>query len=166
MNQEITNPQAMLDTIIHQETALQFDAFTAAEGWALGLAARQAAMAHGGNIAVDVTLGGVQVFRCTVGEATPNNTRWIRRKANVTLESWKSSLRMMLELQLSDRSAEEFGWSAADYVLAGGCFPIRVRGTGVVGTLTVSGLPQTHDHQVAADALASYLGIAVPSILA
>ena len=166
MNQEIKDPQAMLATVILQEKQLQFEGFSAAAGWELGLKARRAAMAHGGNIAVDVTLGGVQVFRCTVGEATPNNTRWIRRKSNVVLDSWKSSLRMLLELRLSERTPEEFGWAAADYVLAGGSFPIRVRGIGVVGTLTVSGLPQTHDHQLAADALAEAIGKEIPSILA
>ncbi len=166
MNQEISNPQEMLATIVTQEETLRLQRFTAQDGWQLGLAARELAIAHGGSVAVDVTIGNVQVFRCTVGMATPNNARWIRRKTNVVMDSWKSSLRVMLELQQSGRTMAEFGWSNEDFVLSGGGFPLHVLGMGVVGAITLSGLPQTHDHQLAVDALAAVLGVKVPSILA
>ena len=166
MYQEITDPKGMLQTVLAQEEALQFEHFTAEDGWQLGLTLREALLRHGGNAAADITVCGVQYFRCTAGVATPNNTRWIGRKAAVVTENWKSSLRVMLEMHLSGRTLAEFGLSAEMYALSGGSFPIRLRGQGVVGTVTVSGLPQTHDHQTAVDAIAAYLGVAVPSILA
>jgi len=43
--------------------------------------------------------------------------------------------------------------SPADYVDAGGSFPIRIEGVGVVGTITVSGLSQEADHRLATEAL-------------
>ena len=165
MNQEIPNAEAMLQTLIKQEEALQFERFTFDNAWQLGLVLRERLLAHGGDGAADVTVAGVQLFRCAVGEPTPNNTRWIRRKMNTVLETWKSSLRVYLEMHLSNRTPEEFGMNATDFVLAGGCFPIRVRGQGVIGTVTVSGFPQTHDHQLAADAVAAYLQVSIPSIL-
>jgi uncharacterized protein (UPF0303 family) len=166
MNQEITDPKNMLQTVLAQEEALQFDRFTAEDGWQLGLLLREHLLRHGGNAAADATAYGVQCFRCTAGTATPNNTRWVRRKSAVVMENWKSSLRVMLEMHLSGRTLAEFGLDAEEYALSGGCFPIRLRGQGVVGTVTVSGLPQTHDHQTAVDAVAAYLGVEVPSILA
>ncbi|MET8912572.1 heme-binding protein, partial [Micromonospora sp. NPDC004551] len=39
----------------------------------------------------------------------------------------------------------------------GGCFPIILKGTGPVGTVTVSGLPQLDDHRLAVEALELFL---------
>jgi uncharacterized protein (UPF0303 family) len=46
----------------------------------------------------------------------------------------------------------------SDYAGHGGCFPIRVTGTGVVAAVTVSGLPQRADHELAVEALCAELG--------
>ena len=166
MNKEFPEPEATLACVLKQEEALKFESFTAEDGWELGLTARRLAlMKPGANLAIDVTVGGVQVFRATVGTATPNNARWIGRKINVVMETWKSSLRTKLEMMLNNRTVEEFGWSQAEHALAGGCVPIWVQGLGVVGTITVSGLPQKEDHQLAVDALAAYLGVSAPSVL-
>jgi uncharacterized protein (UPF0303 family) len=44
-------------------------------------------------------------------------------------------------------------------VLAGGGFPIRVKGAGMIGCLTISGLHERDDHAVAVDALCDELGL-------
>jgi uncharacterized protein (UPF0303 family) len=41
----------------------------------------------------------------------------------------------------------------AEFCFHGGSFPIVVKGTGVVGTLTVSGLTQEVDHDLAVQAI-------------
>src|SRR5690606_33777143 len=46
-----------------------------------------------------------------------------------------------------------------DYVLAGGGFPLRVSNAGIIGCLTVSGLPQRQDHEVGVEALCQHLGL-------
>jgi uncharacterized protein (UPF0303 family) len=51
------------------------------------------------------------------------------------------------------------GADPADYVIAGGGFPIRVKGAGIVGCLTISGLPGRNDHGVAVAALCDHLGL-------
>jgi uncharacterized protein (UPF0303 family) len=39
----------------------------------------------------------------------------------------------------------------------GGAFPILLRGTGCIGTVAVSGLPQLQDHQFVVETLDSFL---------
>lgn len=166
MEQGDTERRKMLERIQTQEDQLQFETFTFSDGWQLGLTIREKVLAHGGDAVVDVTVGGVQLFRCAVGNPAPNNSRWIRRKQNTVQEQGKSSLRVSLEMTMSGRTLEEFGLNAAEFALSGGGFPIRVRGLGVIGVATVSGLPQTHDHQMVVNALAATLRSDVPDILA
>jgi uncharacterized protein (UPF0303 family) len=45
----------------------------------------------------------------------------------------------------------------AVFAAHGGAFPILVRGTGCVGTVAVSGLPQRDDHRLVVDVLDAYL---------
>ena len=45
-------------------------------------------------------------------------------------------------------------------MLAGGGFPVKVKGAGVIGVIAVSGLPEREDHAVVVDALCDHLGIA------
>lgn len=42
-------------------------------------------------------------------------------------------------------------------MLAGGSFPVRVRGAGVIGAITVSGLSSDEDHQLVVDGIRNYL---------
>lgn len=164
MELDNTDRRRMLERIQAQEELLQFETFTFADGWQLGLTIREQVLAHGGDAAVDVTVGGVQLFRCAVGNPAPNNSRWIRRKQNTVLEQGKSSLRVAQEMALSGRTLEEFGLTASEFALSGGGFPIRVRGMGVIGVATVSGLPQTHDHQMVVNAMAATLHCDVPDV--
>ncbi|WUJ20581.1 heme-binding protein [Micromonospora sp. NBC_00389] len=52
---------------------------------------------------------------------------------------------------------EQSHLEAALYAAHGGCFPIILRGTSPVGTVTVSGLPQLDDHRLVIEALGLFL---------
>ncbi|TJW48227.1 MAG: hypothetical protein E5W83_03810, partial [Mesorhizobium sp.] len=79
---------------------------------------------------------------------------------NVVRRFLKSTYRMVLEQQRPDRSFKVGeGLDIADYVLAGGGFPVTVKGAGVIGVVAVSGLPEREDHGVVVDALCAHLGI-------
>ena len=51
------------------------------------------------------------------------------------------------------------GLDPADYVLAGGGFPVAVKGAGVIGAICVSGLPERQDHEVIVAALCKHFGL-------
>ncbi|MFD0330409.1 heme-binding protein [Streptacidiphilus monticola] len=50
-----------------------------------------------------------------------------------------------------------FDLDPARYAAHGGSFPLLVRGTGPVGTVTVSGLPQLDDHLFVVECLRRFL---------
>jgi uncharacterized protein (UPF0303 family) len=52
---------------------------------------------------------------------------------------------------------EAYQISESHYAAHGGCFPIIVKGTGMVGTITVSGLAQEEDHKLVVQAIREYL---------
>jgi uncharacterized protein (UPF0303 family) len=54
--------------------------------------------------------------------------------------------------------SERYSLPDADYAAHGGSFPLHVAGTGVIGSLTVSGLPQREDHNLVVEALCLELG--------
>jgi uncharacterized protein (UPF0303 family) len=49
------------------------------------------------------------------------------------------------------------GWLDSGYALAGGSFPIRVSGVGVVAAVSASGLSSDDDHDLVVDGLRALL---------
>ncbi len=158
-------PRQMAEIIRRQEAALQFEHFDAGDAWAIGQSLRVHALAHGGSVSIDITFSGLQLFHTVVEKPSPNNDRWVARKRNTVLEFWKSSLLVTQEMLLSGRTLAEFGLNEKEFALSGGGFPIRMKDAGVAGAIVVSGLPQTHDHQLIVDALAEYLHVDAESVL-
>ena len=54
--------------------------------------------------------------------------------------------------------AHSQGLPIADHATHGGAFPLVVAGAGIVGSVTVSGLPQRSDHELVIEALCVLLG--------
>jgi uncharacterized protein (UPF0303 family) len=155
-----------LERIALQEQQLQFDRFDADVAWKIGSAIRGAALAQGKSVAIDVTLAGALLFYSAMPGATPNNAEWIRRKKNVLNRFHKSTYAVGLDYKKNDTTLEaRTGAPLADFVTAGGCFPIRIKGSAaVLGSITVSGLPERHDHDLVVKVLADHLGIPLDSV--
>lgn len=149
-----------LDKIAEQEDRLVFERFDEAVAFDIGSAIRARGLAENFPIIVDIRLWDRALFYCALPGSTVNNTEWARRKINVVRTFHRSSYRMVLQKSRTDRT---FPVGDAlridDYVLAGGGFPIRVKGVGVVGAIAVSGLPERQDHEVVVAALCAHLGI-------
>jgi len=154
----------MIAICARQEEKLVFDTFNAEMAWALGNRIRDAVAREEGNAVIDITVNGIRMFACAVGRPVRHNETWIARKRNTAMEFGKSSLRVTRELALMNKTLEQRGLSEQAYALSGGAFPIIVRGIGVIGTAVCSGLPQLHDHQHIADAMADMLGKEIESV--
>jgi len=143
--------------IKHQEQALILPQFDEDVAFALGSAVRARAIAEGLSLVVDIRTWDRQLFFSATAGTSADNAEWVRRKINTVRRFHRASYRMVLERGEEPFSAQS-GADPADYVIAGGGFPIRVKGAGIIGALTISGLPGRADHGVAVSALATHLG--------
>ena len=145
--------------VLLHERLLVFPAFDEATAWALGSAIRELALAEGVGIAIDIRRGDDCLFFHAMPGTSPANADWARRKRNLVHLLHSSSYLAELELQAGVDWIELMGLPRRDHTASGGCFPIRVIGSGVVGTATVSGLPSRDDHRLVVSAAADLLGI-------
>ncbi|MGB3539735.1 MAG: heme-degrading domain-containing protein [Mesorhizobium sp.] len=149
-----------IETTKRQEAALVFDSFNEATAFALGSAIRERGLAENMPIIIDIRTFDRPLFYAALPGSNASNPDWARRKINVVRRFLKSTYRMVLEQQRPDRTFKVGeGLDIADYVLAGGGFPIAVKGAGVIGAIAVSGLPEREDHGVVVAALCDHLGI-------
>jgi uncharacterized protein (UPF0303 family) len=143
-----------------QEAELVFSVFDEAVAFKIGSTIRDRALAQRLPIIVDIRTFDRPLFYAAMPGSNASNPDWARRKINVVQRFLKSTYRMVLEQQRPDRSFKPGeGLDISDYVLAGGGFPITVKGAGVIGVIAVSGLPEREDHGVVVDALCSHLGV-------
>jgi uncharacterized protein (UPF0303 family) len=148
-----------IERIALQEQRLQFERFDATTAWTLGVRLKEAAEAHGVAVAIDIQLHGQPLFFYAMPGTTPDNVDWIRRKRNVVQRFQRSSYAVGLYHQQKGTTLEgQLGVDTRDYAPHGGCFPLKLIGTGCVGTITVSGLPQRQDHELVVEVLAALLG--------
>lgn len=144
--------------IMGQETQLVFAVFDEATAFELGCLIRARALADKLPIIIDIRLWDRPLFYAALPGSTAANANWARRKGNVVKMFHKSTYRMVLEKGREDRTFPVGeGLDPADYVLAGGGFPVTVKGVGVIGVIAVSGLPERQDHGVVVNALCEHL---------
>lgn len=143
-----------------QERLLVFKRFDPEAAWSLGTTIREAALAAGAAIAIDISLRDRVLFHCALPGTTSDNAEWIRRKRNTVLRLWHASYLVGRRLALSGRSQEEaHALPVSDYAVHGGGFPILLDGPGCIGAITVSGVPQRQDHAIVVEALARFLAV-------
>lgn len=148
-----------LEAILEQERTLAFQQFDGETAWRLGSLLRDLALEREAGVVIDIHLHSMPVFYCALSGTTADNASWVRRKRAVTLRFFRSSYAVGLALSQQGTTAEaKYGLAAADYATHGGSFPILLRGTGCIGAVTVSGLPQREDHNLVVEALCRMLG--------
>ena len=137
-----------------QEQALVLPYFDCDVAWRIGMTLRDLALQRKLGVVMDVRRFGQPLFYCALQESTPNNVEWVRRKSNVVARFFRSSYAVGLDLrQKKTGLLEKHGLPFLDYAADGGSFPIHVERAGVIGSVTVSGLPQRDDHELVVEAL-------------
>jgi len=148
----------LLKELEEQERTLQFTKFTNDMALELGLEIIGKAKKEGKAITVDITRNGHQLFHYSCEGTCMDYDQWIIKKNNFVNRCNKSSFHIGTILrQRGTTVEEEYLVSSLDYSPNGGAFPITIKNVGVVGTITISGLPQEQDHQMAVDCIKGYL---------
>jgi uncharacterized protein (UPF0303 family) len=148
-----------LERVALQERELVLPRLDAQVAWELGNRLRTMAIERKLTLVIDVRRFGQPLFYAALDGTTPDNVEWVRRKSNVVARFHRSSYGVGLDLKLNNTTLlERQGLPVADYASAGGSFPLAVAGAGVVGSVTVSGLPQRSDHELVVEALCGMVG--------
>lgn len=150
--------QALLSQLLEQEQTIQFEEFSNQTALDIGLRLVAAARDAGKAIMVDIRRDDLPLFQHAMDGTGADNADWIRRKNNVVRHSAHSSFYTGNYYRSIGTSFEEH-WQLdpRDYAAHGGAFPLLVKGVGMVGTITVSGLPQAEDHALVVSVLKAFL---------
>jgi len=159
------NPEKDIPRLVLQEELLQFDRFDSATAWDLGSRIKSHCESLGLALTVEIRMAKETVFFYAMPGTRPINADWARRKRNVVDLLERSSYSVGVGYTHSGGSVEQnLGLPTRDFAAHGGSFPIRVRGVGVVGTVTVSGVPQRQDHGVIVAVLADLCGVPLADV--
>jgi len=148
----------ILKQLLQEEQELQFKSFNEETAWQIGSQLVELAINEGLVVTIDITRGDHQLFHASMKGTSADNDEWIKRKARLVYRFGHSSFYMGQFLKNRGKSLKEtYLLDESDYAPHGGCFPVIVKDTGVVGTITVSGLPQEEDHKLVVRAIREYL---------
>ncbi|KOV78139.1 MULTISPECIES: heme-degrading domain-containing protein [unclassified Streptomyces] len=148
-----------LEELQAQERRLVFRQFTHDDAWALGSLLVELARERQAPVAIDIHRAGQQLFHAALPGSAPDNDAWIARKRRVVERYGSASYLVGARFRAKGTTFEESSRLDPDvYAAHGGSFPITVEGVGVIGAVTVSGLPQLQDHRFVVEALEEFLG--------
>ena len=148
----------LITRIEEQEARLTLPRFDNDDAWRLGTLLVELARDRSAPVTIDIRRNGQQLFHCALPGTTADNDAWIERKVRTVNRYGHASYLVGLRFTAKGTTFEESSRLDPDtYAAHGGCFPIILTGTGPVGTVTVSGLPQADDHDLVVAALETYI---------
>lgn len=148
MNSEI------LTELLAQEDEIQLSHFNNHTAWELGHLIKLAAEKLSVSVAIEVYAFEHVLFSYFMHGTNKDNHDWIKRKRQTVMRFGHSSYYQGQYNASKNRDFEaQPHIDPKEYCAHGGSFPIRIKNSGLIGAVTVSGLPQETDHQLAVDAL-------------
>ena len=141
-----------------QEKELVFQAFTNEDGKAIGEAIIDKVKTMGRAVVVDIVRNRQRIYYHAMEGTHIDFERRAVKKARIVQDYFMSSIKLCKFLEMNGKTMEEMlQLSSQEYSARGGSFPIHVKGSGIIGTITVSGMDHEEDHQVIVDVLEAYL---------
>lgn len=148
----------ILQKLLQEEQELQFTHFNETTAWQIGSQMTELAMRENLPVTIDITRGEHQLFHASMLGTAADNDEWVKRKVRLANRFSHSSFYMGQLLKHKGKTIEQsYLIPESEFAAHGGCFPVIVKGTGMVGTITVSGLPQEEDHKLVVESIRAFL---------
>jgi uncharacterized protein (UPF0303 family) len=150
----------ILDRLLQEEQQLQFSAFNEDTAWQIGSWLVEYAIKNELPVTIDIRRGEQQLFHASRPGTSADNDEWVKRKVRLVNRFGHSSFYLGQQMKCEGKRIEEkFLLPESEYAAHGGCFPVLLKGTGMVGTITVSGLAQEEDHKLVVQAIRHHLEV-------
>ena len=150
----------LLDLLLEQERTLVFSTFSLEMAHEIGEHLYQTALTRNMPVAIDITRNGQQLYHAALPGSSADNDAWILRKSKVVMRFGHSSYYWGMHIEMSKMTLEgNYFLDPREYTAHGGSFPISIKDSGVIGTITVSGLPSEDDHALVVEILKRYLNV-------
>jgi uncharacterized protein (UPF0303 family) len=144
--------------LLDQERRLALPSCSVDDALAIGLWLLEQATERSLPVAIEVWHGARLVFRAARPGTNAHNDRYLAGKRRVVEYFGHSSFYERLRHEARGTTFEEAtSLRFPEYAAHGGGFPLVVEGTGPVGMVLVSGLPQEQDHALIVEALEAHL---------
>jgi uncharacterized protein (UPF0303 family) len=148
----------LLENLKKEEETLQFTQFTNETAYRLGNKLVTGAIEKQLSMTVDICRGDQQLFHYALPGTSQDNDEWIKRKNRVVNRFLHSSYYMAIHYNILNTTIQEKSFlDPSEYAAFGGAFPIIIQNVGVVGTITVSGLPHKQDHDFVVEVIKEFL---------
>ncbi|HCA86809.1 MAG TPA: heme-degrading domain-containing protein [Streptomyces sp.] len=157
------DPAALVSLLRTQESRLVLRRFTHDDAWRLGCLLADLARERLAPVTIDIHRGRQQLFHCALPGTSADNDAWIDRKRRIVERFAESSYLVGARFRAKGTTFEASSPLDPDeYAAHGGSFPLTIEGAGVIGSVTVSGLPQAEDHALVVEGLERFLAPDAP----
>ena len=147
----------LLEQCCREEETYQFEHFSHGDAKRLGDLLFENSKACERTVGVEIRINGDVIYRYLPDSCNRENGTWLRAKGNTVEMMRMSSLHVAAQLALDGETLEDKKMNPVEYGLLGGGFPIFLRGTGMIGTIAVSGLWHEEDHRLIIRTLNEFL---------
>jgi uncharacterized protein (UPF0303 family) len=148
------------EELLRQETEIRFDSFDFDAAWKIGQIIRQHALENHYAVSIEVYAFGQELFLAALPGSSQHNLSWMRRKRNTVLHEAHSSMYVGLENERKGQRMDQQRFiDQSLFTDHGGSFPLLLRSGGIIGAVSVSGLPSHEDHALVVWGLKHYLAL-------
>lgn len=163
LEKNINGANELLKILEKQEEDLVFDKFTNKDALNLGIVLSEVTSCIAEPLSMRIFLDDAIVFQYTMGGDYNTCFGWTLRKYNLIKKTNHSSMHAKVRALFLNELLDLYN-DKDTYGFGCGGFPIIVKDKGVVGAITVSGLPDPLDHFLVVEALEKMLNIKTATI--
>ncbi|WP_213992959.1 heme-degrading domain-containing protein [Sodalis sp. dw_96] len=152
------NAKITLEELLRQEAEIHFDSFDMDSAWEIGQGIRRHALENNSPVSIEVYAFGQELFLAALPGSSQHNLSWMRRKRNTVLHEAHSSMYVGLENEKNGQRMDQQRYTdQSRFTDHGGSFPLLLAHGGIIGAVSVSGLPSHEDHALVVWGLRQYL---------